>query len=158
MAVRSWGVGVDDVRDAAASPAGDLREEMIRSIVERTAYPFVVIGVDGTVRFASESVVDVTGWKASDLVAHNMGEFVAPEDIPRALDAVAEIQGIDRDGAGVPMVFALLRPDGSRTWVEVGAMPLLDLDVDAIALRLRPCDAQEYFDDFLTRLLGDAPL
>ena len=149
---------MDDVPDAAASPVGDLPDGIIRSIVEHTAHPFVVIGLDGTVHFASESVVDVTGWSATDLVTRNMGEFIAPEDVPRALDAVAEMQDIDRAGAGVPMVFTLVRPDGSRTWVEIGAMPLLDLGEDAIALRLRPYDSQQHFDDFVNRLLADAPL
>ncbi len=57
------------------------------------------------------------------------------------------------------MVFRLLRPDGSSSWVEIGAIPLLDVPgVDAIVLRERMWDSQHWFDVFLDALLADEPL
>ena len=88
-----------------------------------------------------------------------MAEFVAPEHLATAIEAIAEINNFDRTGAGVPMVFALQRPDGRAVWVEIGAMPMLEsADVEGIALRLRACSGQERFDEFIAALLADEPL
>jgi diguanylate cyclase (GGDEF)-like protein/PAS domain S-box-containing protein len=136
-----------------------LPEEAFRLIIERSAHPFVVITVDGTVRFASASISEVLGWKAEDVVGRSMADFMAPEDLETAADAIAEIDSFDRTGAGVPMVFGLRHADGSIRWVEIGAMPLLEVPgVEAIALRLRVFDAQKRFDDFVDRLLAGHPL
>ena len=140
------------------SMMGDLPDEAFRLIIDHTAHPFVVIALDGTVRFASASVETLLGWSPADLVGKSMAEFIAPDDLELAAEAVAEIDVADRTGAGVPMVFRLLRPDGTSRFVEIGAMPLLDIPaIDAIALRLRAFDAQQRFDDFLAGLLeGDS--
>jgi diguanylate cyclase (GGDEF)-like protein len=88
-----------------------------------------------------------------------MVEFLVPDQIERAIAAIAEIDTVDRGGNGVPMEFEVLRPDGTTTWVEIGAMPLLDVPgVDGIALRLRAWDGQHHMDEFLTALLADEPL
>ncbi|MEY2571094.1 MAG: hypothetical protein QOE63_1444 [Acidimicrobiaceae bacterium] len=138
---------------------GELPDDAFRLIIDRTANPFVVIALDGTVRFASASLTELLGWAASDLVGKSMADFIEPDDLPIAFEAISEINSVDRAGAGVPMVFRLLRPDGSARYVEIGAMPLLDVPtVDAIALRLRAFDAQQRFDDFLAGLLAGETL
>lgn len=140
--------------DAAAIP-----EQLYRLIVDRTAYPFVVIGVDGEIRFASETVGRILGWANDELVGRNMADLLLPEDLERAAEAIAEIEAFDRQGSGVPMVFGVQRGDGTVGWLEIGAMPLLDVPgIDAIVLRLRPCDAQQGYDRFLDSLLADQPL
>ena len=139
--------------------AGGLPDSAFRMIVAGTAHPFVVIAPDGTIRYASDSVETVLGWGADQLVGRNMVDFLPPHEVGPALEAIGEIEEIDRSGAGVPMVFGILRPDGEQAWVEVGAMPLLDVPgVDAIALRLRPWDVQQHFDAFLASLLADEPI
>jgi diguanylate cyclase (GGDEF)-like protein/PAS domain S-box-containing protein len=127
-------------------------------IVEHTANPFVVIDLDGTIRYASLTVDSVIGWRPEQLVGRNMVEFLQPDEVERALQAISEINTFDRSGQGVPMVFGIVRPDGSTAPAEVGAMPMLDLpDVRGIVLRLRDYTAQRAFDDFLAGLLaGDA--
>ena len=128
-------------------------------IIDGNAHPFVVIARDGTIRFAGASVADVTGWPSEALVGRNMVEFLAPGDVELAVEAIGEIEAIDRSGAGVPMVFGIVGADGVTNWVEVGAMPLLDVPgVDAIALRMRPWEAQRHLDAFLAQLLADEPI
>ncbi len=139
--------------------AGDLPDEGFRMIVDMTANAFVVIGRDGTVRYAGGSIERLLGWRPDQLAGHNMVEFLPAHQIESAIEAVAEIAEIDRTGQGVPMVFEVLRPDGATTWVEIGAMPLLDVPgVDGIAMRLRAWDGQHDFDTFLDALLADQPL
>ena len=152
------GSGIDPSENGAAA-AGDLPDGIFRMIVDGTAHPFVVIARDGTIRFAGASVADAIGWSPADLVGRNMVEFLVADDVELAVDALSEIEAIDRSGAGVPMVFRLVGPAGETRWVEVGAMPLLDVPgVDAIALRLRPWEAQQHLDAFLAQLLADQPI
>lgn len=137
----------------------ELPESIFRSIVDGTAYPFVLITTDGTVLFASASIADLLGWVPEEVVGRNIAEFLDAEELTTAITAIEEIEAINRSGAGVPMVFHVLRRDGTRRWLEVGAMPMLDEPgIEAIALRLRPQDAQQHFDDFLARLLAGEPL
>src|SRR4051812_22113582 len=58
---------VDDATDDVGVHRERLPPDAYRHIVEHTANPFVVLEVDGTVRFASESIVQVIGWTADDL-------------------------------------------------------------------------------------------
>jgi diguanylate cyclase (GGDEF)-like protein/PAS domain S-box-containing protein len=141
------------------SGAGSLPTEAFRAIVDQTAHAFVVIDSTGEFRYAGGSVERAIGWTPASLVGRNMVEFLTPEGVELALRTVAEIDATDRTGAGVPMVFELIQPDGSAAWVEIGAIPLFDVPgVDGIALRLRPWDGQAQFDDFVTSLLADDPL
>ncbi len=162
-APRRTGGGGDDchtrlIESAPETPPA-LPDEAFRLIVEQSAHPFVVITLDGTIRYAGAAIDTVAGWSPDQLVGRSMAEFLLPDDIPRAVEAIAEIDNFDRQGSGVPMIFGLLRPDGTTTWVEIGAMPLLHVPgVEAIALRLRACDPQEHFDRFLAALLADEPL
>ena len=158
---RSGGPPHEPPSEPPASPygAGDLPDEVFRTIVDHTAHPFVVIARDGTIRYAGHSIEHVIGWPADQVVGCNVVDFLPPDQVGPALEALAEIDDLDRGGAGVPMVFELLRPDGTTSWVELGAMPLLDVPgVDGIVLRHRPWDEQRHFDGFVTSLLADDPL
>jgi diguanylate cyclase (GGDEF)-like protein/PAS domain S-box-containing protein len=128
-------------------------------IVDMTGNPFVVMTGDGIIRYVSGSIERVLGWPAAALPGRSMADFLRPDQLEMAVAVVAEIDERDRAGSGVPMVFALQRPDGETVWAEIGASPLLDVPgVDAIVLRLRPFDAQHHFDAFLDALLADEPL
>jgi diguanylate cyclase (GGDEF)-like protein/PAS domain S-box-containing protein len=146
---------------AAEDPpgAGDLADGAFKAIVDRTAHPFVVIRPDGLIQYASGSIERVLGWRAQDLAGSNMADFLSADQLGLAIEAIAEIDQIDRTGAGVPMVFSVLRADGGTSWVEIGAIPLVNGDdLDSVALRLRNWDGQHWFDVFLAALLADEPL
>src|SRR4051812_21453549 len=113
--------------------AGDLSDDVFKLIVDMTAYPFVVINPDGYIRYAGGSIEKALGWRASDVAGRNIIDFLAPDQVELAIAAIGEIDAVDREGAGVPMVFKLLRPNGDTSWVEIGAIPLLDVpDVNCI--------------------------
>lgn len=148
----------DAIEPIVPPGAGDLPPEAFRMIVDNTAHPFVVIARDGTIRYAGGSVEKVLGWRPDEVAGRNMADFLPPEEIALAMEAISEIDQVDREGAGVPMVFSLLRPDGERVWVEIGAMPLLDVPgVEGIVLRQQVWDAQHHFDSFVAALLADEP-
>jgi diguanylate cyclase (GGDEF)-like protein/PAS domain S-box-containing protein len=134
--------------------AGEVPDEVFRLVVDGTATPFVLIDRDGTIRYVSGSIETVLGWRADQLVGRNMVEFLPEDQVETAIQAVAEIDEFDRIGAGVPITFAISRPDGERAWFDIGAMPFLDVpEIDLIALRLRPWDAEHHMAEFLTTLL-----
>ena len=155
-------MGDTDPRDArrmTSSGAGSLPDAAFRAIVDQTAHAFVVIDSSGEFTYVGGSVERAIGWPPSSLLGRNMIEFLTPTGVEQAVQTVAEIDATDRTGAGVPMVFELMRPDGTTTWVEIGAIPLFEVPgVEGIALRLRPWDGQARFDEFVTSLLADDPL
>ena len=138
--------------------AGDLPESTFRRIVDHTAHPFAVLDQGGVIRYAGHSVTELLGWSAAEVVGRNMIEFLPPDQIGSAIEALAEIDELDRSGAGVPMVFELLRPDGSTSWVEIGAMPVDTPEAQATVIRFRGWDEQRHYDQFLINLLADDPL
>ena len=83
-------------------------------IVDQSALPLVLIAPDGTMMYASGTVSRVLGWPAEQLVGHNMAEYLAPDQVELALEVIAEIEQVDRGGAGVPMVFAIRRDEHER--------------------------------------------
>jgi diguanylate cyclase (GGDEF)-like protein/PAS domain S-box-containing protein len=138
--------------------AGELSADAFRIIADRTAAPFVMIEPDGHIVWASRSIEGTTGWTAEAIVGRNMIEFLPDDQVPRALEAIAEITTVDREGLGVPIVFAVVGPHGDRTWVEVGATPLFDEGLALIVLRHRPFAKEHHFDAFLGQLVGAADL
>ena len=139
--------------------AGDLSDEGYRLIVDNTGNPFVVIDREGTIRYASGSIPMALAWEAKDLVGRNMLEFLPPEQVDRAVEVVTEIEKVDHTGSGIPMVFQIVLPDGRRTWVEIGSMPLLDVPgVDGIVFRTRGWNGEHHLGEFLRSLLADEPL
>ena len=145
--------------NAAPVGAGELPLEAFKLIVDNTAHPFVVLDGTGHVLYAGGSTERLLGWRPDEVAGHNMAEFLAPESIELAIAAISEIEDHDREGQGVPIVVGVYRKDGSTAWVEVGAIPLLDVPgVHGIAMRERLWDAQYYFEEFVSALLADEPL
>jgi len=146
--------------DEAGLGAGDLPADVFKLIVDLTANPFVVIRPDGYICYAGASVERLLGWKATEIAGKNIVDFLPADQIEVAIEAVSEIDQVDRGGAGVPMVFQIRRADGRLAWVEIGAIPLFDIPGvdDVIVLRERRWDEQYWFDRFVATLLADEPL
>ena len=145
---------------AAPAGAGDLPADVFKMIVDLTAYPFVVVAPDGAIRYAGGSVEKLLGWTADQVAGRNIVDFLPPDQVELAIAAISEIEQVDRQGDGVPMVFQIRRADGELGWVEIGAIPLLDVPgvEDLIVLRERRWDEQYWFDKFVGTVLADEPL
>src|SRR5204863_350786 len=88
--------------EATGLGAGDLPADVFKMIVDLTANPFVVIRPDGLVLYAGESVERLLGWKPDQIAGKNIVEFLPPDQVELAIEAVAEIDQIDRGGARFP--------------------------------------------------------
>jgi diguanylate cyclase (GGDEF)-like protein/PAS domain S-box-containing protein len=145
---RWWEDGVGDVDDAT-----------FRLVVDGSATPYLLIEPDGTIRYAGGSTGRYFGWSAAELVGHNVAEYIAEEQLELALESLVELQTVNADGIGVPIVFALRGPDGVQRWAEVGGVPLHgEAGAGLIAVRTRPWDADHHLHEFLTALLASEPL
>jgi diguanylate cyclase (GGDEF)-like protein/PAS domain S-box-containing protein len=134
-------------------------DHLFRLIVDRTAVPFVIIDHEGLVHYASESITEMTGWSADQLVGRNMLDFIDETQVDAALEGIGEVGASSQTDAGIPIVFAVRNAWGGWSWVEVAAMPFFDHpELGLVALRLRSWEAQRHQSDFLHRLLADAPL
>lgn len=138
---------------------GEMSEEGFRLIVDNTGHPFVVIDAAGTIRYSSGTISSVIGWEAEELVGRNMLDLLPLDQVDAAVEVVSEIRSIDRSGSGIPMVFQLLQPDGEPRWVEIGALPLLEVPgIEGLVLRARPWNGEYHLGEFMRFLLADEPL
>lgn len=140
-----------------ADVPGRFPDVVARRTLNHSAQPYVVMDASGTITFAGASVEDVFGWHPDQLIGRNIVEFIRDDQTEAALQAVDELQADSSNAIGVPMVFALKRPDGRPVWVEVGAH-LHPEEPEWISLRLRPWDSEHHFDRFVASLLRTEPL
>lgn len=149
----------DETAPSHPPGVGDLSDESHRLVVDRTGAPFILIDREGRIRHASGLVELALGWDPGELLGRNITEFLREDQIDLAAEALAEVELGGQRGAGVPMVFALRRPDGGSRWVEIAAASFLDRpDIDAIALKVRSWDSQHHLAEFLVALLEEPDL
>ncbi len=134
--------------------------EVCRRIWADDAYGRVILDASGAVRWLNAAAATMTGYTASDVIGRSMADFIAPDDVAMAIEAVAEIEGeVSEADEGVPMVFCLIRADGSMMHAETGAANFLGVpELGVISLRLRPYDSQRHLEHFLTSLVGGASI
>src|SRR5690606_30733644 len=85
--------------------------------------------------------------------------FLPPDQLESAMSSMADLNRADEIGIGVPVPFAILRGDGSRTWQQIGAVPLGDdPDVEGLTFYFIPWDTHHHLDRFMAALLADEPL
>ena len=142
----------------ATPPCVGLSDAALRVIVDSFALPILVVDEAGTIRCAAGSIERDFGWTADQLEGRNVIEFTTPEEVDRALQAVADLVLHDELGIGVPSVFGIIRGDGDITYMAVGAVPLLEPPVDGFVFYFLPWDAQLHFDKFFAALLSGESL
>jgi diguanylate cyclase (GGDEF)-like protein/PAS domain S-box-containing protein len=128
-------------------------------MLETMSLPVMLVGVDGTIRWIGGSVERDFGSTADSLRGRNVLDFLPPDQIESAISSMQDLGRADEIGIGVPVPFAILRGDGSRTWQQIGAVPLTDdPDVEGITFFYMPWDSHHHLDQFMAALLADEPL
>jgi diguanylate cyclase (GGDEF)-like protein/PAS domain S-box-containing protein len=130
----------------------------------------VLVDRDFTIVWASPSAADVLGWHPDSVVGRSAIDLVHPDDLERAVEALAEltvagelydpIGGVGLDPSRFTgTVVRLLRADGSSVMVDVRANSMLDVpDVDGVLLVLRDCSDRAATDRLLELVAADASL
>ncbi len=104
----------------------DLRrhEERFRSLVQHASDLTLLVGADGTVRFASPALWELLGVDPQAAAGRPIGEVLRPEDVPAAQRLLDEV--IASPGADVRRPLRVHHADGSSRWLEAMATNRLD--------------------------------
>lgn len=134
-------------------------DRTLARMLETLSLPVMLVGLDGTILWTGGSAADDLGATADGTWGRNVLDFLPPEHLESAMTSMADLNRADEIGIGVPVPFPILRPDGSHTWQQVGAVPLADdPDVDGMTFFFIPWDSHHHLDRFMAALLADEPL
>jgi two-component system, cell cycle sensor histidine kinase and response regulator CckA len=89
------------------------REKWFRTLIHNISDIVAITDAQGILRFVNPRIELVLGYRASDMLGHNVFDFVHPEDIQRATLEYSET--IQQEGEGVPSVLRLR--DATGAWV-----------------------------------------
>lgn len=100
----------------AAQEALRASEARFRAIVEQSYDAFVIVAPDGTMVYASPTVVRIGGRTPEELVGRNAFEWSHADDAASLSTQFRDFQG--RHGESVTVQHRFLHKDGSWRWVE----------------------------------------
>lgn len=141
------------------STPGRPSDRALARMLETLSLPVMLVGADGTIRWMGGSVEEDFGVSPDLVQGRNVLEFLPPDQVESAISSMADLGRADEIGIGVPVPFAILRVDGTRTWQQIGAVPLTDdPDVQGITFFYIPWDSHHHLDQFMAALLADDPL
>ena len=114
-------------------------------------YGCVAIDRLGIIQFANPAAERLTGRTIGETAGTSFADYLDAASVDLAWQLIEEQEV--RGDFGLPMVWAIRRPDGKTVHLEVGAQPYHDDPTfDGIVLRLRPYDSQRAFEDFVASL------
>jgi PAS domain S-box-containing protein len=124
-------------------------ESRFRALIENSAEMILVINETGAIQFASPSVEPIMGYKSEDAIGRNFLEWVHPEDLPlamEALDSRSKIPGT----APNSMIVRGRHIDGIWRFMEVlGTNLLADDAIRGIVLNVRDVTERKRAEDAL---------
>ncbi len=88
-----------------------------QALVENSSDAVVLVGADGTIRFASESSARVLGYAPGERLGANGFDNIHPDDLPQARQAFAEVLG--QPGVSVTREVKVRHKDGTWRDIEV---------------------------------------
>jgi two-component system NtrC family sensor kinase len=107
-----------------ADEALRLSEERFRALVEHNSEAVFVVDAGGVIGFASESVLRVTGTRASDWIGHSVFERVHPDDHARVDEAL--VACLTLSSASLSVAYRSRHADGSWRHREASVVNRLD--------------------------------
>lgn len=150
----------DEVGGASAFTA-----DQVRHIVDTAVNPFVVIDYEGNALWASESVVELLGVTADELVGRSMLEVVSPDSFEAAAHALSAAASDDRARGGAPAewegvgpVLDLVHADGSIITCSISVATPARTGLPCFVLQLRRADPSHALEVALLAMGTDRPL
>jgi len=134
-------------------------DRTLARMLETLSLPLMLVGADGNIRWVGGTAERDFGATPESVQGRNVLDFLPPDQIESAINSMSDLGRADEIGIGVPVPFAILRADGSLTWQQVGAVPLVDdPEVEGITFFYIPWDSHHHLDLFMAALLADEPL
>ena len=118
-------VALDITERKRAEDALQQSEERFRTLIENTSDLVIVLKPDGTSKYISPLVKRLLGYKPDEIVGQSITDFVHPDDLPAALQAIA-IRVRTPGLADSASEFRVRHKDGSYRMMEVIGNNLLE--------------------------------
>lgn len=91
-------------------------EERFRTLIERSADAVQLVGADGTIRYSSDSVRTVLGYRPDEIAGHSVAPYIHPDDRAMVEAWISEVSTVP-DGVGTRQ-YRVRHRDGHWVWVE----------------------------------------
>jgi len=117
---------------------------------------FAILGADGSVTFANQSLATLLRMPLDDLVGSNGLQLIHPDELSRALDAIVFATQFPDRTAVVP--FQLRRGDGTFVDVELKSGTVPGPDGDLLALVVRDGTTRTTVSAAIATIANDEPL
>ncbi len=145
---------VSVIRDvtAAKSAQRELKaaEARFRALVQHLADAITILDTNGTITYASPSIVRVLGYSPEEVLGRNPAEFVHDQDYPPMVAAFDTL--IDRPGTPIERTFRMRHKDGSWCYIEgTGINLTADAAVGGVIATFRNCTKRTLAEDALQR-------
>jgi diguanylate cyclase (GGDEF)-like protein/PAS domain S-box-containing protein len=137
----------------AADLAEDLLEqrsqERFRAMLENSSDVVALLRPDLTVQFVGASVRRILGWEAPDIVGRSIADFLDPDEVPAAKDALAA--AVLTPGVYGPFSCRVRHRDGSWRLVEAMGTNLLDDPaVNGVVVNIRDVTERAHLQEALS--------
>lgn len=141
-------------REASGHPRLQENPEFYRRVLDRLPTPVIVLSPAGTIIYANEAVLELTGWAVDEAVGESLFQYLHPEDAPWVLEAYSNLlESAEQDAQLGATEWASLRlrvlaRDGTVIPVEAtGGAGLVDPAVGGSMYSIRPARVEELLDD-----------
>jgi diguanylate cyclase (GGDEF)-like protein/PAS domain S-box-containing protein len=127
-----------------------LSDCQFRSLIQNSSDIITILEIDGTVRYESPSVEQITGYRPEELVGQNIFKYIHPEDLEKVTTQFRKVV----QNLGVPYTasFRFHHKGGSWCFLEVTGTNLLDdSSIVGIVINSRDVTERKKIEDSLVR-------
>ncbi len=125
-------------------------EKRFRALIENSSDAIALVGLDGTILYASPGTIRMLGYEINEYVGRVAFEFVHPDDLQSAKEIFGQI--LQQPGIHLTAQARERHKDGSWRWLEGVATNLLDEpSVRAIVVNFRDITERKRAEEELRR-------
>lgn len=125
-------------------------------MVDASVDPFVVLGTDLVITFASPTIAEILGWVPDDWIGRSIVEFLDSSSLELAANGLAEMSAASDDPRWVPTPLRLRARHRSGAWqpVDVMARRLRRADFDGYLAQIHPAGSSQGLNDVAAAILA----
>ncbi len=128
-----------------------------QAVLDASRAVTLVIGVDGSVIFASRGIQDMLGYPSSWAEGRNILDYLHPEDVSRVVESLV-LADDNREIRYIPMTLRIR--DNEENWVEVDILStnrLGDPEISGIIVNIQTSECRPTYSDPITAMAKNEP-
>lgn len=111
-------------------------EQRFKKLIEHAPEAVTLLGIDGTLQYASASALRMFGYEIEDMLGANPAAFTHPDDLPRVIACLVDL--MQQPGKVVTLEYRFRHKDGRWRWIESTISNLLaESGVNAVVFNFR---------------------